>query len=137
MGIVNSSRINLKEGVDWAVKKFIEQYNADVVEEMYNVVPEVARDTAKRLRQESPKGPKGYSKGWTSKIEKGRLRIGATIYGKHGTYQLAHLLEHGHATRNGTGRVFPSTPAKVHIAPVNEWANDELVDRVIERLNSI
>ena len=133
MAVVNSSRVNLKEGVEWAVKKYMENYNAAVVEEMTKVVPEVAKETAKKLRAESPRGAKGkYAKGWTYKVEQGRMRVGATIYGKHGTYQLAHLLEHGHAKRGG-GR----TSAIVHIKPVEEWANDEIVNRVIEKLESV
>jgi len=133
MAVVNSSRINTKESIEWAVKKYLENYNLDVVEAVTEVVPEVSKEAVKKLKAESPKGATGeYAKGWTYKLDKGRLTTGATIYGKSGTYQLAHLLEHGHAKRGG-GRV----SSIEHIKPVEEWLNDEIVDRTIERLQSV
>ncbi len=133
MAIVNSSRINVKEDIEWAMKKFLENYNGAVIEEVTEVIPEVAKEAVQKLKAQSPRGQKGkYAKGWTYKVDKGRLTVGATIYGKTGTYQLAHLLEYGHAKRNG-GR----TAAIVHIKPVEEWAVDEIMDRTIERLESI
>ena len=64
-------------------------------------------------------------------VEKGRLRRGYVIHGKDAdTYALAHLLEYGHAKRNG-GRV----EGRTHIATVNEWAQDEAFDRVIAKLS--
>lgn len=136
MAVVNSSRFNLKEGIDWAVKKYLEDYNQDVIREVTTVVPQVAREAARMLRQTAPKESGKYARGWASKVERGRLKIGATVYGKHGTYQLAHLLEHGHAVRNG-GRASGNAKAIVHIAPVEEWAVGEVVDRTIERLSSV
>lgn len=133
MAVVNSSRFNVKEDIEWAVKKFMEDYNGAVIEEVTEVIPEVAKEAVQKLKAQSPKGEKGkYAKGWTYKVDKGRLTVGATIYGKTGTYQLAHLLEYGHAKRNG-GR----TAAIVHIKPVEEWAVDEIMDRTIERLESL
>lgn len=133
MAVINSSRFNVKEDIEWAMKKFLENYNGAVIEEMTEVIPEVAKEAVKKLKADSPRGKKGeYAKGWTYKLDKGRLTVGAVIYGKSGTYQLAHLLEYGHATRNG-GR----TAAIEHIRPVEEWAVDEIIDRTIERLESI
>jgi hypothetical protein len=115
------------------VKKLLEQYSDDVFEAMAEVVPEVAKESAKKLKQESPKGKSGkYAKGWTSKADKGRMTTTATVYGKTGTYQLAHLLEHGHATRKG-GRTKPI----VHIKPVEEWATEEVISRTAGRIEKI
>lgn len=116
------------------VKKLLDQYSDDVFEAMAEVVPEVAKESAKKLKQTSPKSSKNgrYAKGWTSKAEKGRMTTTATVYGKTGTYQLAHLLEHGHATRNG-GRTKPI----VHIKPVEEWATEEVISRTAERIEKI
>lgn len=137
--VINSSKFNTKESIEWAVNKYLEEYQGDVIEVVTQTTKEVAREAVKKLKENSPKrkGPKGgkYAKGWTYKLEKGRLSAGATIYGKSGTYQLAHLLEHGHALRGGgrSGRV----KEKVHIAPVEQWANDEIIDRTIRRLEGI
>jgi hypothetical protein len=108
----------------------LKQYYPNVVEATTEVIDEVSKEAVKKLKQDSPKGTKGkYAKGWTRKVETGRLTVGATVYGKHGTYQLAHLLEHGHAKRGG-GR----TEQLVHIAPVEQWAIDEAYERIMHRL---
>lgn len=125
--VVNSSTFNFYE----VVQKYLNDYHGECIDVMTEVIPKVAKDAAKKLKAESPRGPKGYAKGWAVKVETGRMQIGAKVYGKHGTYQLAHLLEHGHANRNG-GR----TGARIHIKPVEEWAIDEATDRIIERMEA-
>ena len=127
--IVNSSKMNFREIVDNLLSN---EYYPQVVQAVTDVVPKVAREAASKLRSESPRRKGKYATGWTSKIEKGRIRVGATVYGKHGTYQLAHLLEHGHAKRNG-GRV----GGIVHIAPVEEWAINKAYDDIIDRIEGI
>lgn len=127
MAVVNSSKMNFAEVVQDMLQK---QYYPQVVEVTTQVIDEVSKEAVKKLRQESPKGSKGkYARGWTRKVETGRMTVGATVYGKTGTYQLAHLLEHGHAKRGG-GR----TSAIVHIKPVEEWAVDEAYSRIMHRL---
>lgn len=131
MAVVNSSKMNFAEVVQDILQK---QYYPQVVEVSTKVINEVSKEAVKKLRQNSPKGATGkYGKGWASKVETGRLTVGATIYGKHGTYQLAHLLEHGHAKRGG-GR---NVDAIVHIKPVEEWAVNEAYERIIDRLEGL
>ena len=136
--IVNSSKFNFKEIVDDLI---MNGYFPEVVRVTSEVVPKVAQDAAKRLRATSPKssGKNGgkYAKGWAVKREIGKYRVLATVYGKDGTYQLAHLLEHGHATRNGTGRVYPPTPAHPHIAEVEEWAINKAYDEIMHQLEGL
>lgn len=136
MALVNSSRFTLEEGIQWAIKEYIKDYNGDVIEEVSKVTTEVARASVKKLKAASP-GSGQYAKGWTYKLDKGRMTQGAVIYGKSGTYQIAHLLEFGHVTRNGTGRTYGNTKAYPHIKAVEEWAVGEVVDRTIERLSSL
>lgn len=122
--VVNAS------GIDAALKSILKEYGEDVHNTIEEVIPEVAKEGAKKLRATSPKGPKGYAKGWTTKIENGRTTISAIIHGKHGTYQLAHLLEKGHALRGG-GR----SRAIEHIKPIDDWTAKEVQQRIIERLS--
>ena len=76
---------------------------------------------------------KKYPKGWTRKIETGKSRVGVTVYGKKGTYQLAHLLEFGHQLRKG-GRKVGEAGAFPHIQEINDWAMDEVTGRIIEKM---
>ena len=129
--IVNSSTFNFKDTVDGVLRS----YRQEIVEAGYEVIPQVAKEAAAKLRKTAPRRPGGgkYAKGWAAKNEKGRLRVVSTVYGKTGTYQLAHLLEHGHALRGG-GRHGGQV---IHIAPVEEWATKEAYDRMMDKVQGI
>ena len=119
--------------LDKAVKDILSQYGEVAIEATKEAVAEVAKESAKKLKSSSPRGRTGkYAKGWTSKVETGRVSASATVYGKSGTYQLAHLLEHGHAKRGG-GR---TTPIQ-HIEPVEQWAVEETYERIMQRLEGM
>ena len=89
---------------------------------------------AQTLKGTSPKGHKGgkngkYARGWRVKAEGGAA---GHLYIIHNAtdYQLSHLLEKGHALRQG-GR----SPAIVHIKPVEQAAIkdfEEAIRRFIE-----
>ncbi len=115
------------------IQDYLRVYDGAAVEVLTETITEVARESVKKLKAESPKGVTGdYAKNWRYQVERGRLRVGATVYGDKPTYSLAHLLEHGHAKRGG-GRVAPI----VHIAPVEEWAVDEVVDRYVAKMEGL
>lgn len=137
MAVVNSSRINLKEGLESAIMKYLDDYSDEVIQAAEKTTVAIAKDTVKKLKAESPQGNHGgqhrYAKGWTYELDKRRLRVGTTIYGKKGTYNLAHLLEYGHALRSG-GRQVGSTAAIEHIRPVEQWAVKEFEKRLIRAI---
>lgn len=130
MAVINSSKFNFSENI----KQMLDHYLIDdVVPAMYEAIDEVSKEAVRKLKAESPRGATGkYAKGWTRKMDSKRIQVGATVYGKSGTYQLAHLLEHGHAKRGG-GRV----KSLVHIAPVEDWAVKEAFDRMVDKLEGI
>ena len=106
----------------------LEEYASGAEDAINEVIPKVAKDAAKQLRNISPKDTGDYAKGWKVKTEKTRLGVSGVVYNKD--YPgLVHLLEFGHAKRNGgRTRAFP------HVAPVNEWAEKEVVQRIEEAL---
>lgn len=112
-----------------AVGDILAEYSADVSKAAETAITAVAKEAAKKLKQSAPRRTGKYAKGWTSKVDKGFMTVEAVVYGKTGTYQLAHLLENGHAKRGG-GRTAPI----VHIAPVEEWAVSEVQKRIKEQL---
>ena len=88
------------------------------------------RKTTKSVKDEisanAPKRTGAYSKSWTAKKTKENSHsLEMTVHSKN-RYQLAHLLEKGHAKRGG-GRV----SGKPHIAPAEE-NGVQLLEQLIE-----
>ena len=88
------------------------------------------RKTAKSVKDEisanAPKRTGAYSKSWTAKKTKENSHsLEMTVHSKN-RYQLAHLLEKGHAKRGG-GRV----AGKAHISPAEE-NGVQLFEKLIE-----
>ncbi|MGE7545065.1 HK97 gp10 family phage protein [Sporosarcina newyorkensis] len=107
------------------ITKALQEYTTEVEEGLEKAKEKAAKDGAKALKANSPKGRSGkYGQGWRAKKDgKGWVIHNAT------RYQLAHLLEKGHAKRGG-GRV----PGRVHIAPVEDQVINDFekeVERVI------
>lgn len=113
------------------VDAIFKDYSEEVFKTTKEVVKDVAKQAVKKLKSESPKRTGKYRKGWTQKVEQGKIEASAVIYGKTGTYQIAHLLEFGHAKRGG-GRV-AGIP---HIAPVEEWAVQEVQNEIERRISN-
>ena len=98
-----------------AVMKELDDY-ADVIDtDMRKAVTKAGQTVRKEISANAPKRHGDYAKSWSTKKTRQTSRsLEVTVYSKN-RYQLAHLLEHGHAKRNG-GR----TRAQVHIAPAEE-----------------
>lgn len=96
--------------------KYLNEYQEDISEEVESVANKVGKEAVNELKQISPKGAReSYAKGWKLKKDRvGKNRYIVKIHNKT-DYQLTHLLEFGHATRNG-GR----TKAIPHIRPTEE-----------------
>ena len=114
----------------------IEQLADAVMEEMNNfkdtvdlgmrtAVKDAGKSVQKDIKQSAPKRFGSYSRSWSVKTTKQNSHaLEVTVYSRN-RYQLAHLLEHGHAKRGG-GR----TRAQVHIAPAEERAVRQLEEDI-------
>ena len=92
-----------------------------------NVMKKAVRKTAATVKNEisanAPKDTGAYAKSWaTKKISENNHSLTVSVHSKN-RYQIAHLLEHGHAKRNG-GRV----SGKPHIAPAERKGEDVFED---------
>lgn len=99
------------------VAKILEEYGDEVKDNVDEVIKRVAKKGVQALRAESKskfKGSGKYARGWTVTEEKDD-RWGSTFVIHNKVAGLPHLLEYGHAMRNG-GRV----SGRSHIAPVEE-----------------
>lgn len=122
------------------VQKLLRDYAADCFDEAAAAVDEVRKEAVKDLRSASKStfgGSGAYAGHWSSKMEKTRLNASAVVFGGDPTYRLAHLLEYGHVSRNGTGRSYGRVPGREHIAPVAEKASKDLEARIMSRLEGM
>ena len=117
--------INLEEELG----RILDEYMDDVEETASKVINQVAREAAQKLKDASPKKTGKYASGWT--VKKGK-KLNAVVYNATRP-GLTHLLEESHPIRNQYGSWGRST-AQPHIAPVREWAEEEVVKRIEEAL---
>ena len=104
---------NLAKEIMDGLKEYADLATDDVKKAVRKAGNSVRRD----ISESAPKDIGKYSKSWTVKKTKETSNsLEVTVHSKN-RYQLAHLLEHGHAKRGG-GRV----AAKPHIAKAEESA---------------
>ena len=115
------------DGLASAVMEELEHY-ADLSAEGVKAAVKKAGNTVRdEIKATAPRQTGAYAKSWSVKNTKeSSSALEVTVYSRN-RYQLAHLLEHGHAKRGG-GRV----AAKPHIAAAEENGVEQL-EREIER----
>ena len=101
------------------VIKQLGEYAEVTTDGMKKAVNDAGKTVKKEIQANAPVQSGKYKKSWTVK---------KTAESATKRYQLAHLLEHGHAKRNG-GR----TKAIPHIAPAEELGAEQL-EQDIERM---
>ena len=112
------------------LNKIMKQYEKEVEDLSSDVFQSVAKGTVQELKNTSPKLTGDYAKGWAVKQEKGVGKMNFIVHNRT-DYQLTHLLENGHVIRNKKG-TYGRVSGRKHIAPVEEWASDELPRRIME-----
>ena len=115
-----------------AMKAILADYTDDVKEVVRETLEEVGKEAASELKSTgSFKGTGKYKRGWDSTVETHRTFDSVTVHNKK-KYRLTHLLEFGHAKRNGgRTRAFP------HIAPVNEKATKRAEREIIKKIEAL
>lgn len=114
-----------------AIGKELGDYFDDITEDVKNAVEVTTRECVAEIKQRSPKRTGNYSRSWTAtEVFNRRGSIRFTVHNKK-HYRLTHLLEDGHAKKNG-GRV-EGTP---HIAPAEQNAEKNLIKRIEEAIKN-
>lgn len=108
----------------------LQEYAELADDAMKTAVKKTATSVKKEIAANAPKDSGAYGKSWTAKkIKENSHTLQMTVHSKS-HYQLAHLLEKGHAKRNG-GRV----QGKPHIAPAEEHGAELLQSLIAEELS--
>ena len=120
------SRVSI-DGLADAIMEGLQDYANMATDEMKVAVKKAAKTVKKDIQAGAPVKSGAYSKSWATKTMKdSSVALEVVVHSKN-RYQLAHLLEKGHAKRGG-GRV----GGKSHIAPAEQHGMEQL-EQDIER----
>ena len=104
----------------------LQEYADLATEDLKKAVKKAGDEAKKDIQANAPVKTGAYKKSWTVKTSKETSNAMEVVVHSRNRYQLAHLLEFGHAKRGG-GR----TKAIPHIAPAEQRAA-EILEREVE-----
>lgn len=114
------------------IEKALNEYSKEVFDIVDKNAKKQAEETVKELKKTSPKKTGKYSKSWAKKDEKlSNVYTNSIVHNKK-HYQLTHLLEKGHALRQG-GRA----KAYPHIEPSEEKAIKDFERKVRDDIKNL
>ena len=115
--------------MDSAIMEELEKYAELASDDLKAAVKETAASVRKDIQAGAPVDTGKYKKSWSVKnVHEDSESIDLVVHSRN-RYQIAHLLEHGHAKRGG-GRV----AAKPHIAAAEQRWNEKLVTTIEQKL---
>ena len=119
------------DGLADAVMQELEEYNKLSAETVKKAVDKAGKTVRDQIKGSAPVRTGKYARSWTSrKTKETATALQVTVYSPS-RYMLAHLLEHGHAKRNG-GRV----RAIPHIAPAEVAGEEQLTQEIMRGLQN-
>lgn len=111
------------------ITDILTEYKDDVDDLVVEITDEVTKEAKNELKTISPVGETGeYRDGWTITVnQKGISFFSKAVWNKK-HYRLTHLLEFGHATKNGG-----HTTAQPHIRPTEQKYKEKFVEEFERR----
>ena len=116
-------------GLADAIMETLEDYADLAAEDVKQAVKEAGDTVRDEIRTHAPKDTGNYAKSWAVKKMKETSNSLTVVVHSRNRYQLAHLLEFGHAKRGG-GRV----SARPHIAVAEEKGMEQLENEIRKAL---
>lgn len=116
-------------GLADAIMDTLEEYANLAAEDMKQAVKDAGSTVWDEIREKAPKNSGAYAKSWAVKKQKETSSSLSLAVHSRNRYQLAHLLEFGHAKRSG-GRV----AAKPHIADAEQKGTEQLEEDIRKAL---
>ena len=122
------SNIKIEDMAD-EIMSALKDYEVMTDNALKSAVKETAKSVRKEIMENAPKKTGAYRKSWAAKtVSQNSHAIKVVVHSKN-RYQLAHLLEHGHALRNGgRARAFP------HIASAEKHGEEKLMQLLRKKL---
>lgn len=117
------------DGLADAIMEGLKEYSDLASSEVKGAVRKAGKLVKDEIAADAPKKTGAYSKSWSVKATKETSESLELVVHSKNRYQIAHLLEHGHAKRGG-GRV-AGIP---HIAPAEEKAVKQLEEDIVKKL---
>lgn len=117
------------------LQKKLNLYSDEITNGMNAVIEDMAEKGLQEIKHQSETAGfnnRVYAQGWSKVIRKSTVtkRVGLTLFNKK-HYRLTHLLEYGHATRNGgRTRSFP------HISKAQDNIEEQTVKELKEMINN-
>lgn len=113
------------DNFDKAVEKILQEYGDDITADLGEITERIGKEGVKMMKSSASVFNRTgkYKKSWKAKVERGRMESVVVLYST--LPSLPHLLEYGHAKRNG-GRV----EGRPHIKPVEEKLNEQFDEKV-------
>ncbi len=112
-----------------AIMEGLDEYAELAAEEVKTAVRKAGKTVREQISQTAPERTGAYAKSWAvKKTKESSQSLEVTVHSKN-RYQIAHLLEHGHAKRGG-GRV----SAIPHIAPAEQAGEKQLLSDIEKSL---
>lgn len=125
---MSSDRVRI-DGMAAAIMEGLTEYADLATDDLKAAVKKAGTTARKEIQANAPSDTGTYAKSWSVKKTKETFNtLEVAVYSRT-RYQLAHLLEFGHAKRGG-GRV----AGKSHIAPAEEKAVSELEREITRKL---
>ena len=123
---MESERVKIDQ-MAHAIMDGLQEYAGLAAEDLKAAVKKAGNEAKKDIQANAPVKTGAYKKSWTVKATKETSNAMKVVVHSRNRYQLAHLLEFGHAKRGGgRTRAFP------HIAPAEQRAA-ELLEREVEK----
>ncbi|MCH4007793.1 MAG: HK97 gp10 family phage protein [Eubacterium sp.] len=123
-----SKKVSVDQMED-AIMKELKEYASLASDDLKDAVKKTAKDVRTDIRDSAPVRTGKYKKSWSvKKVSETSSSINLVVHSRN-RYQIAHLLERGHAKRGG-GRV----AARPHIAPAEQKGNEELEKLIKQKL---
>lgn len=127
---MSSDRVRIDQ-LAAVVMEGLTEYADLAADDMKKAVKKAGTTVRKEIEANAPEDTGAYAKSWAVKnVRETSQSLELTVYSKN-RYQLAHLLEFGHAKRGG-GRV----AGKSHIAPAEEKGVRELGEEIERSLRN-